>query len=76
MGKKCLDTLAINPTHGTRLSNWKGTPNTQFLPEEEIFWTPHLISQISRPLPKEQTPKTPSTENKRAVHPQDPQNDS
>lgn len=55
-------TVAIKSTPLKAPYIWEGTPNFQFLNEEERFWTTHLTPQLLS-LPFEGVaPKSPSSE--------------
>ena len=47
--------------------NKEGTHNSKLLPEEQRILTSYLVSQILRPAPKKQAPK--SFESQQAFHP-------
>ena len=54
--------LIMNSTLGALSYSWEGTLDIQFFMKELRVWTTHIITQLLRLTPKEQAPKSPSSE--------------
>lgn len=55
-GRRGWHSLTMNPTPSTVTHNWEGIHHSQFPPEEQRIWTPHLAPHLLIPAPERSPP--------------------